>query len=259
MFSQRLASSTESRWRKVGSMMMSFTVHVAFAAILLISPVLVTRVLADHRPGSLVASLNFSPQPGDPSQQESQPNTLQVPHQQIVTLRPDTASKIKPDPEDSVEPENNLLVISSLVAEKPTVAPGFHGSCGCIRPIMPRPETQQETQGKQPIKLPFAGQQSWMHPAVLVKRVDPQYPELAKRAGIQGSVVVHAIIDRYGNVTAASAVNGPQQLRSAAVDAIRQWHYEPYILSGVPVEIETTINVNFVLSGSSGENLSRLM
>src|SRR5215471_11515746 len=152
MFSQRLVSSTESRWQKVGSMMMSFTVHVAFAAILLISPVLVTQILADHRPGSLVASLNFSPQPGDPSQQESQPNTLQVPHQQIVTLRPDTASKIKQEPEDSVEPGNNLLVISSLVAEKPTVAPGFYGSCGCIRPIMPRPETQQETQGKQPIK-----------------------------------------------------------------------------------------------------------
>ncbi|HKD14408.1 MAG TPA: hypothetical protein VKE71_07640, partial [Candidatus Angelobacter sp.] len=160
MFSQRLVSSSESNWRKLGSMSMSFTMHLIVVAIVLISPVLVTQVLANHGPGSVVASLNFSPRPGDPSQQESQPNTLQVPHQQIVTLRPDTASKIKPEPEDSVEPENNLLVISSLVAEKPTVAPGFYGSCGCIRPIMPRPETQQETQGKQPVKLPFAGQQS---------------------------------------------------------------------------------------------------
>ena len=258
MFSQRLVSSTESRWRKVGSMMMSFTVHVAFAAILLISPVLVTQILADHRPGSLVASLNFSPQPGDPSQQESQPNTLQVPHQQIVTLRPDTASKIKPEPEDSVEPGSNLLVISSLVAQKPMVAPGSHGSCGCIRPIMPAPEGQ-ETQGKQPAKLPFIGQQSWMHQAVLVKKIDPKYPELAKRTGIQGAVVVRAIIDREGNVTTASVASGPQQLRGAAVDAIRQWRYQPYILSGVPVEIETTITVNFVLSGTSEQNFSRLM
>ena len=258
MFSQRLVSSSESNWRKLGSMSMSFTMHLIVVAIVLMSPVLVTQVLANHGPGSVVASLNFSPQPGDPSQQESQPNTLQVPHQQIVTLRPDTASKIKPEPEDSVEPGSNLLVISSLVAQKPMVAPGSHGSCGCIRPIMPAPEGQ-EIEGKQPAKLPFIGQQSWMHQAVLVKKIDPKYPESAKRTGIQGAVVVHAIIDREGNVTAASVVSGPHQLRGAAVEAIRQWRYEPYILSGVPVEIETTITVNFVLPGNSGQNLSRLM
>ena len=54
-----------------------------------------------------------------------------------------------------------------------------------------------------PIKEPFLGQKSWMYPAVLVKKVDPQYPESAKRSGIQGSVVVHAIIDRHGDVTDA--------------------------------------------------------
>src|SRR5262249_677875 len=76
--------------------------------------------------------------------------------------------------------------------------------------------------------------------------------------GIQGAVVVRAIIDREGNVTTASVMSGPQQLRGAAVDAIRQWRYEPYILSGVPVEIETPITVNFLLSGTSEQNFLAL-
>ena len=129
MFSPGLASSGESRWRKLGSMLISFTGHIAVAAILLISPVLVTKVwlLVDSRPPTLVVCY-FSVQPGDPSQKEPQPNTLHIPHGQIINIHPNISSKIKLEPVETVEPTNDLLVISQLIAPNPTVDRGHYGA-----------------------------------------------------------------------------------------------------------------------------------
>jgi periplasmic protein TonB len=80
-------------------------------------------------------------------------------------------------------------------------------------------------------------------------KVEPQYPEFARRLGIHGSVVIHAMIDRTGAVRNISVVSGPSILSSAAVEAIRKWRYYPYILDGIAIDTEATITVNFTLVG----------
>lgn len=82
----------------------------------------------------------------------------------------------------------------------------------------------------------------------LVHRVDPAYPPIAKTAGVQGTVVIRAIISRDGTIEHAELLSGPGLLTNAAMQAVQQWKYRPYYLNGEPVEVETQITVNFVLS-----------
>lgn len=81
----------------------------------------------------------------------------------------------------------------------------------------------------------------------LVHRVDPLYPAIAKAAGVQGTVVIKAIISRNGTIERAELLSGPGLLTNPALQAVRQWKYRPYYLNGEPVEVETQITVNFVL------------
>jgi TonB family protein len=77
----------------------------------------------------------------------------------------------------------------------------------------------------------------------------PTYPEDAKEGHIQGVVVLHAIIGRDGHILSLRVVSGAvPSLAVAAIAAVRQWNYRPYLLNGVPVEVETTINVNFTFN-----------
>lgn len=75
----------------------------------------------------------------------------------------------------------------------------------------------------------------------LIHRVDPVYPP----TDAQGTVVLHAIIAREGTVQQLAVMSGPPALTSAAVDAVRKWRYQPYLLNGEPVIVDTTITVNF--------------
>jgi protein TonB len=79
-------------------------------------------------------------------------------------------------------------------------------------------------------------------------KVNPVYPQEAKAAGVSGVVVLHAIIGKDGTVASLNAVSGPSVLAAAAIDAVRQWTYKPYLLNGNPVEVDTTITVNFNLN-----------
>jgi len=85
----------------------------------------------------------------------------------------------------------------------------------------------------------------------LIHKVVPLYPPLAKTARIQGTVVLHAIISKQGNVENLNVISGHPMLMPAAVEAVKQWKYKPYILNGEPVEVETTVTVNFNLTGGA--------
>jgi bla regulator protein blaR1 len=78
---------------------------------------------------------------------------------------------------------------------------------------------------------------------------NPTYPAEARAAKVSGTVVLRAIISKTGSITNLQVVSGPKELRDSAVDAVRTWHYKPYILNGDPVPVETTINVNYNLEG----------
>lgn len=83
---------------------------------------------------------------------------------------------------------------------------------------------------------------------LLVQKVEPQYPTLARAARVQGDVVLSAVIDTNGQITNLQLVSGHPMLVPAAIAAVRQWRYKPYLLNGQPVEVETTITVIFSLS-----------
>ena len=83
----------------------------------------------------------------------------------------------------------------------------------------------------------------------ILTKVAPVYPHDARAAHISGTVVLHAIIGKDGNVEKLVVVSGPKELQTSALDAVKQWTYKPYLLNGNPTEVETTIHVNYNLNG----------
>ena len=84
--------------------------------------------------------------------------------------------------------------------------------------------------------------------ARLVNRVQPIYPPLARQTRISGTVKLHAIIGKSGNVEQLQVVSGHPLLVQSALDAVRQWRYQPTLLNGDPVEVDTEIDVIFSLA-----------
>lgn len=83
----------------------------------------------------------------------------------------------------------------------------------------------------------------------LIQRVQPVYPQLARQARVQGVVVLRAVISAEGRIENLQVISGHPLLVPAAVEAVRQWRYRPYVLNDQPVEVETQITVNFTLAG----------
>ncbi len=83
---------------------------------------------------------------------------------------------------------------------------------------------------------------------LLIHREEPNYPPLARAARVQGEVVLSAVIDTNGQIQNLQLVSGHPMLVPAAISAVKQWRYKPYLLNGQPVEVETTITVIFTLS-----------
>jgi periplasmic protein TonB len=84
---------------------------------------------------------------------------------------------------------------------------------------------------------------------LLIQKIEPPYPPIARAARIQGQVVLAAIISKTGEIQNLVLVSGHPMLVPAAIEAVRQWRYRPFLLNGEPVEVETTITVTFQLSG----------
>ena len=84
---------------------------------------------------------------------------------------------------------------------------------------------------------------------LLLKKVPPRYPQKARKKYIQGTVMLKAIVSKQGDVVGLSVISGDPLLSDAAINAAKQWKYKPYMVEGEAVEVETTIQMNFVLSG----------
>jgi periplasmic protein TonB len=84
---------------------------------------------------------------------------------------------------------------------------------------------------------------------LLIRKINPTYPPLARQARIQGQVILQAEISKDGTIENLKLVSGHPMLAPAAIDAVKQWRYKPYMLNGEPVAVETTVMVNFTLSG----------
>ena len=88
-----------------------------------------------------------------------------------------------------------------------------------------------------------------IQPASLISQLKPQYPPLARQAGIQGTVVLEAVISKEGTIINLKVISGHPWLIPPALNAVRQWKYKPTLLNNEPVEVLTNITVNFSLDG----------
>jgi len=84
----------------------------------------------------------------------------------------------------------------------------------------------------------------------IIAKIQPVYPAVARTAGIQGTVILHAVIGMEGNPLQLRVMNNQidPELSRAAVEAVSQWRYRPTLLNGQPIEVDTIIKVNFTLA-----------
>jgi periplasmic protein TonB len=118
--------------------------------------------------------------------------------------------------------------------------PGIPG--GLFLSQAPPPVVRPEPKG--PVHL-----SSGVVSGLLLKKTTPIYPPIARAARVEGTVILQATISTSGTIENLRVASGPQMLQQAALDAVRDWRYRPYLLNGEPVEVETTVNVIFTLGG----------
>ena len=139
----------------------------------------------------------------------------------------------------------NAGPIAENVTGPPNIGP-FGDSHTDISGLMPDPNSRPMPH--PPIVVTHTRPTSVMMEGNLLHRVEPRYPPIAVQMGLQGTVVIKALISREGVVEHPQVISGQPFLAGAALDAVKEWRYRPYYLNGQPIEVETEITVNFVLN-----------
>ena len=83
---------------------------------------------------------------------------------------------------------------------------------------------------------------------LLIHKVEPKYPRSARKNHVEGTVVLHAVISKEGRIADLRFVSGPQELAQAAMSAVKQWRYRPFLLNGEARALNTTVEVKFALN-----------
>ena len=126
-------------------------------------------------------------------------------------------------------------VLGGIIGSVPSAAP----------PPPPPPPVKKEEKPAAPKRITIGGN---VQQAKLVRQPKPVYPPLAKQARISGVVHLAAVISANGTIQDLKVISGHPLLIPAALDAVKQWVYQPTLLNGEPVEVQTQIDVNFTLS-----------
>jgi protein TonB len=122
---------------------------------------------------------------------------------------------------------------------------GIVGGLPSAAPPPPPPPPAEKPKPVVPQSIRVGGN---VQAANLIRQVRPSYPPLAKQARIQGTVKFNAVISKDGTIQNLTVVSGHPMLVQSALEAVKQWLYKPTLLNGEPVEVITTIDVNFTLN-----------
>ncbi len=227
--------------RRRWTTLLSFVVQTAAVAVLVVLPIFYTRAL----PAIVALGPVIGPPPGQAPPVASNGNRAAArSNSEIIddTLRPPMriprgVPLIRDQAVPSPSPDNGLFV------------PGATGSREADARILslltagPRPPAPPPSPARR------IAVSSGVLQGLLIHQVRPVFPPLAIAAHVQGAVVLGAVITRAGAIENLRVVSGHPMLVRAAVEAVRQWRYRPYLLNGEPVEVETRITVNFTLGG----------
>jgi TonB family protein len=155
-------------------------------------------------------------------------------------------------PGDAGEPvEVGSAVALPFDFRKSSAAPNAGTASSALAPCNPREGAAATTEFVQPRvdpSRPVFGApviESSRAEEMVAHRVEATYPQMARIAHIQGNVILHVLIDKQGHVANMKAMMGHPILVQAALDAVKQWEYKPFLLNGEPAEVETAVVVKF--------------
>jgi periplasmic protein TonB len=240
MFENTLSSSWDERSRRGLTTLTSFGLQVLALCALLALPLLRPAGLPLFRrlstPVSLGQPLGEAPAP----RMHAGTNVAAPSNAPIIILRPATRFRSGGQPIASSDPigDSGPYMPGPLPTGDPNgIRDLFPGGSHLVMPVAPKPV----------VALVHI---SHMSEGDLVHKILPAYPPLAQAARIQGPVVLQAVISKQGMIENLRVVLGHPMLVPAAIEAVRQWRYRPYVLNSEPVEVETQITVNFFLGGN---------
>ncbi|MBZ5681242.1 MAG: energy transducer TonB [Acidobacteriia bacterium] len=222
----------------------SFIIQIGILIVMILIPLIFTEALPRTQ---LMTFLVAPPPPPPPPPPAAAPvKVVRQIQTDIVNgqLRTPTKipQKVQMIKEDEAPPP--VMATSGVVGGVPGGVPGgqMGGVIGGIissTPVaVPKVATPQRVRVSQGVST-----------GLLIRKVNPNYPPLARQARIQGTVVLQAEISKSGDIQNLRLISGHPMLAPSAIEAVKQWKYKPYLLNGEPVEVETTVQVNFTLSG----------
>jgi len=224
---------------------LSFVLQICLVGILVLLPLLYTEALPKQQLMTFLVAPPPPPPPPPPPAAVPQ-RVVKVVHTDIINGELRTPTKIPKKVEMIKEEEAPPPVMASagVVGGVPGGVPGgqMGGVIGGIissTPVaVPKVATPQRVRVSQGVSQ-----------GLLIHRVQPMYPPLARQARIQGTVVLQAEISKDGSIENLRLISGHPMLAPSAIEAVKQWRYKPYFLNGEPVAVETQITVNFTLAG----------
>ena len=243
-----LESSGPQRKRRTFAAILSFIVQCLVVGILLIVPLMFTDVLP---PGQLLTFLMAPPPPPPPPPAASEvaAKVVRRAESDILNGQLRTPTKIPQSVqmihEDEAPPD---LSAGGVPGGVPGGIPGgqMGGVIGGILSSTPSVANLPKLAVPVPPKRIRVSQ--GVTEGHLIRKIEPKYPTLARSARVQGEVILTAIISKTGEIQNLVLVSGHPLLVPAAIEAVREWRYRPYLLNGEPVEVESTITVVFQLS-----------
>ena len=245
-----LDSSAAQRKRRTWPTLISFVLQLSLIGLLLLLPLWFTDVLPKQQ---LLVLLEAPPPPPPPPPAAAStpptPKVVKVPSN-IANGRLRAPSKIPAKvqmiKEDDAPPP--VATTGGVVGGVPGGILGgqLDGVIGGIisssSSLVSAPPLSKPVPAVQRVRISQGVTQG-----LLIYRIEPTYPPLAQQARIQGVVVMTALIDKGGNIQRLQVVSGHPLLAPAAIEAVKQWRYKPFVLNGQPLEVETTVTVNFHL------------
>jgi len=239
MFSDSLLELSEiERRRRKGAALFSFILQGLIVGVLVLLPLW----FLDTLPAQQLVTFLVAPPPPPPPPPPAAPMKVVPMVSQIVNgqlLAPSKIPKVVKMIKEEEAPPPATGVAGGVVGGVPGGQAG--GVIGSLISTANRTSTAPKAE-EIPKRLVVSQGVSL---GMLLSRVEPVYPMIAKRARVQGRVTLRAIISAQGTIASLQVIDGHPVLVGAAMDAVKQWRYKPYMLSGQPVEVETTMFVNF--------------
>lgn len=244
-----LESSSGQRQRRTWATFLSFLLQCLLVGVVILIPLWFTDVLPKQQ---LLTFLEAPPPPPPPPPAAPAASTVKV-----VKVTSDIANgqlrspgripaKVQMIREDEAPPP--VAAMGGVVGGVPGGIPGgeiggvIGGIISSTSSLATVPSLSKPTAVPQRVRV-----SQGVSRGLLVYRVEPVYPPLARQAHIQGVVVLTAIIDKEGSIQNLQLVSGHPMLAPAAIEAVKQWRYKPFLLNGQSMVVETTVTVNFQL------------